>query len=177
VSDSDSDGQQAQHNGRVPTVKEAAVPIKIFQSEMTFGVLLEGRDGKLHHWTYSPPLPLQCVDRNTGESTLACWLEMVSWPEWAHVRAVSESNYELCTADRAGSNDKAHRDWIAARGSSLHIRFPCDAHIVSTVTGRVYAAVDGCISGIIALAMCMRSGTDGLGLRLECKVKYLLARG
>ncbi len=47
----------------------------------------------------------------------------------------------------------------------MGLKLPCDAHVISVVTGRTYGVIDGAISGIVSVVLALRPGASFAGVR------------
>ena len=109
-----------------------ASPAKLFQSELTFGFLLQvnGSYIALH---MPCATPVQTLERSTAECILQALREHTPpvldnpvVPE--HIRLL-----RVATTDRAKGNLRAERAWAAARPNVTSLLSTCDVHRISTL--------------------------------------------
>ena len=128
--------------------KNEAGPLKMIQHEILLGMhLTEASTGKACMWTVPVCVPLQCADRCTGEVLHALWESVMDIPHWKELCEKFPHVFQCRTLDRAASNWRAHRMLQESYPDSWHMWLSCDSHLVSTVTGRSYAAVSAMITG------------------------------
>jgi hypothetical protein len=131
---------------------------KIMQTELSLAFCVEV-DGRLKLYEIPIVCPLQAVDANNTRTIFAAFTESLRVPGLEQLWAIFPHRFFACTLDGAGQNESAYQ---ALRqnsfSSSVGFRNACDAHRISTVTSRAYGIVEGCISGVLATALCMRTG-------------------
>ena len=127
--------------------KEAG-PLKMVQSELMLGLfLIEKASGKPCFWTVPVVTPLQCTDHCTGETLHTMWQLVMDIPHWQEVCGLFPHVFQCRTLDRAAPNWRAHRMMQETHSEFWHLWLSCDSHLVSTVTGRSYSAVEALITG------------------------------
>ena len=133
--------------------------IKIVQTEFTIAFLFQ-EVASLGWRLITVPLacPLQSVDSACGETLLKCIKESIDFPGADELLHRFPHHFVGCTMDKAGSNDRAFQALKNSLPLALHLRLPCDAHIISTVCGRTYGVVDAAITGMISFALAMCPG-------------------
>ncbi len=134
-------------------------PLKMVQSECTIGFLVRERSsGMYHFWTIPVVVPLQAADKNTGETMYALWSDILKML-FGDVADQFPVIFDCRTLDRAGSNLRAVRKFESvAIPRQICLTFSCDAHGISSVTGRVFEPVQGMVTGMIAFSMCLKMG-------------------
>lgn len=99
--------------------------------------------------------PLQIVDRCTGETIRAAWLEQTALPLLQAFRQEFGVSVDVSTCDRAGSNLRAEAS-VADQRPWPRMTLPCDIHTVHTIQGHVYCVVGAVMSGLLAFALAQR---------------------
>ena len=154
--------QSGRHEWRPEGGSTEDGPLKMHQVELVIGLLLKDTaSGKWCLLTIPVNHPLQACDSGSGETYWAMWRETLDYcmgPAWGILRTRFRVRVQCRTLDRAGPNLRAVRKCEVAAPDDLHITMPCDAHAVSTTTGRTLLPVQGMLTGIIALSLSMRLG-------------------
>ena len=128
--------------------KKEEGPLKMVQHEVLLGMhFIEASTGKACMWTVPMCVPLQCTDHCTAESLHALWDSVMDIPHWQELCQVFPHVFQCRTLDRAASNWRGHRMMQKSYPDAWHMWLSCDSHLVSTVTGRSYAAVSAMITG------------------------------
>lgn len=129
------------------------------QAECSFGFAVQhNRSKRVLMFLVPKTCLLQIIDRGTGECIRAGIAEQRTVPMLSQLREKFECNFDSCTADKCGANDKAYESIAAQRPDHLNLRIPCSAHIVATSQGRSFAPISLTVSGVIATSLVMRSG-------------------
>lgn len=131
---------------------------KIMQTECSLAFCVDV-DGRLKLWEIPIVCPLQAVDANNKKTIFAAFSESLRVAGLAQLWELFPHRFFACTLDKASQNENAFQ---ALRqntfSTAMGFRTACDAHRISTVTSRAYGIVEGCISGVLATALCMRVG-------------------
>lgn len=103
--------------------------------------------------------PLQSMDAANGECLATAFLDSLSTPGLQDIFSLFPRKFIGANLDRAGANDRGWGGLTQHHFADFEsLRLPCDAHIISTVTGRSYSVADACITGVLSVALGMSPG-------------------
>ncbi|CAE7373069.1 unnamed protein product [Symbiodinium sp. CCMP2592] len=133
-----------------------AVPTKLLQTELSFGVLLQKNEQYMFART-TLPTTLSSFDACTGETLKACQLNLESSvPELRRLAREAAFKVQLVMTDRAGPNIKCEKSMQLEDASFVKAHGFCKIHKLAQQQTQCCNLVDGHISGIIALAVAMQ---------------------
>ena len=129
-------------------------PAKLLNSLHSVAVLIS-LDGRPMILQMEASTPLQCVDRNTGETIRQAMAEIRLGGE--ELRDRCSRRVRLVTTDKAGYNLRAERHFLRSDDTGL-LHFICDVHCMANIHQRVYGLCDGTVSGMQKVALSLQTG-------------------
>ncbi len=122
------------------------------------GILVE-IGGRYKLWELPVVCPLQALEANNTQTLYSAFLESMRIAGLEQFLNVFPHRFVLLTMDLGSANETAFQclRQLAFR-HCMCFRTGCEAHRISTVTSKAYGAVDGCISGVLAVSLALRTG-------------------
>ena len=139
-------------------VKEARPRAKIHQSSLTLAFWLRMPDDTDVLQVLPVVLPLAVTDTGKAEATYTVWEEAMAIEQFNDITEAASSSYSFFSMGRDSSNIKADREWDVVEKNEHH-RDGCYSHCLFTVTGAVFGAAPGALSGLVSLDMSTRRGS------------------
>ena len=129
-------------------------PAKLLNSLHSVAVLIS-LDGRPMVLQMEASTPLQCVDRNTGETMRQAMAKIRLGGEGLRDRCARR--VRLVTTDKAGYNLRAERHFDRKDDTGL-LHFLCDVHCMANIHQRVYGLCEDTVAGMQKVALSLASG-------------------
>ncbi|CAE7816659.1 unnamed protein product [Symbiodinium sp. CCMP2456] len=134
---------------------EKAKPMKVVQSEMSVGVLMQRHDKFMFVKTVLPS-QLHVADAVTAETLMECQQSLEDIPELARLAQKARMKLQLVVTDRAASNIKCESGIQLNDATWTKHHVFCKVHKVAQQQSATSKLCDGHISGLVSLAVGMQ---------------------